>query len=132
MLTTILIILLAILVLYVLTSGGMSEGERAAFERLEAKTDRALEALGIKWDDEVGVAVTKALLVAFDEWERLRGPTNIPPADRRIEAVKLYRRLAGVGLKEAKDRVEDMAHGISHGTNRYVPKARGELDAARR
>lgn len=120
----IVIVCLTALVVYLFSPDGLSEGDRARLSRMEAQTDRVLRALGVNWEEEVGVAVTKELLAVFDQWERDRGTldSNVPPADRMIEAIKLYRRLAGVGLREAKDRVRGMAHQIQLGENRYVPR----------
>jgi ribosomal protein L7/L12 len=129
---TVIAIIVVVAVVYLLSPDGLSESDRAALSKMEAQTDRVLRALGVDWEEEVGVAVTKELLAVFDQWEREPGShsSNVPPAERMIEAVKLYRRLAGVGLRESKDRVEFLAGQINAGENRHVPRARREMGAS--
>lgn len=66
----------------------------------------------------MAVAAVVGALVAmlFVVWSRSRVPGEVPPtmaevrrlhaAGRKIEAIKIYRNLHGVGLKEAKEAVE--------------------------
>jgi ribosomal protein L7/L12 len=123
---TVIVIIVVVAVVYLLSPDGLSESDRAALTKLEVQTERVLRALGVDWEEEVGVAVTKELLAVFDQWEREPGSrvANVPPAERMFEAIQLYRRLAGVGLWEAKERVGVLADQIKMGENRYVPRAR--------
>jgi Ribosomal protein L7/L12 C-terminal domain len=65
----------------------------AVLSRMEAKLDLLLKQANIKFDPYASVPL--------DIVQALR-------AGRKIEAIKLYRQASGVGLKEAKDYVEEV------------------------
>jgi ribosomal protein L7/L12 len=65
----------------------------AVLSRVEAKLDLLLKQANIKFDPYANVPL--------DIVQALRG-------GRKIEAIKLYRQSTGVGLKEAKDFVEEV------------------------
>jgi hypothetical protein len=65
----------------------------AAVTRVEAKLDLLLKQANIKFDPFAQVS--------DDIVEALR-------ANRKIEAIKLYRQATGVGLKEAKEFIEEV------------------------
>jgi ribosomal protein L7/L12 len=65
----------------------------AAVTRVEAKLDLLLKQANIEFDPFAHVS--------NDIVEALR-------ANRKIEAIKLYRRATGVGLKEAKEFIEEV------------------------
>ena len=62
--------------------------------RLEKKLDLILEKLGIQHYDDLNAHIAAPLA-----------------AHKKIEAIKLYRERTGVGLKEAKDAVEEIEKG---------------------
>jgi hypothetical protein len=74
------------------------ENQLAALSRLEAKTDALLNHSGIRFDPyaDVPPAVVDALA---------RG--------QKIEAIKAYRQARGVGLKNAKEFVEEVQRRAS-------------------
>jgi ribosomal protein L7/L12 len=65
----------------------------ASVARLEAKVDLLLKQAGITYDPYKGVS---------------REITDAVQRGRKIEAIKIYRASTGVGLKEAKDFVEEL------------------------
>ncbi len=67
--------------------------ERARLSRLEAKVDLLLKHTGLAYDPMA--AVPSGVLDALQ-------------GGNKIEAIKLYREATGVGLAEAKDRVEEL------------------------
>jgi hypothetical protein len=88
---------LAVVVLILLAGiGARLNGLRsriAVLSRVEAKLDLLLKQANIKFDPYASVP--------FDIVQALR-------EGRKIEAIKLYRQSSGVGLKEAKDFVEEV------------------------
>jgi hypothetical protein len=88
---------LAVVVLILLTGiGARLNGLRsriAVLSRVEAKLDLLLKQANIKFDPYASVPL--------DIVQALR-------EGRKIEAIKLYRQSSGVGLKEAKDFVEEV------------------------
>jgi len=63
--------------------------------RLERKLDALLKHAGV------------------DPWPQVSGEIGeLVRQGRKIEAIKLYREQTGAGLKEAKDRVEEMERGV--------------------
>jgi ribosomal protein L7/L12 len=69
------------------------EARIGAISRVEAKLDLLLQNAGLKYDPYPSVS--------RDVVEALR-------RGEKINAIKLYRQSSGVGLKEAKDAVEEM------------------------
>jgi len=65
----------------------------SAISRIEAKLDLLLKQANIKFDPYAGLQ---------------REIVDALQAGRKIEAIKLYRQSAGVGLKEAKDFIEEL------------------------
>ena len=65
--------------------------ESSRIYRLEAKLDLLLKHANITYDPKVPPGVLEAL-----------------QSGNKIEAIKLYRQATGVGLAEAKDRVEEL------------------------
>jgi hypothetical protein len=88
---------LAVVVLILLAGiGARLNGLRsriAVLSRIEAKLDLLLKQANIKFDPYASVPL--------DIVQALR-------EGRKIEAIKLYRQSSGVGLKEAKDFVEEV------------------------
>jgi ribosomal L7/L12-like protein len=88
---------LAVVVLILLAGiGARLNGLRsriAVLSRVEAKLDLLLKQANIKYDPYASVPL--------DIVQALR-------EGRKIEAIKLYRQSSGVGLKEAKDFVEEV------------------------
>jgi hypothetical protein len=88
---------LAVIALILLASIGVRlNGIRSRIEvlsRVEAKLDLLLKQANIKFDPYANVPL--------DIVQALR-------AGKKIEAIKLYRQSSGVGLKEAKDFVEEV------------------------
>ena len=68
------------------------EQTKGGYLRVQEKLDALLKSAGVQYDPSAGIqeAVTEAIR-----------------ANKMIEAVKLYRAATGVGLKEAKDAVEE-------------------------
>jgi hypothetical protein len=65
----------------------------AVLTRIDAKLDLLLKQANIKYDPYSNVS---------------RGIAEAVRQGKKIEAIKLYRQSTGVGLKEAKDAVEEM------------------------
>lgn len=86
--TTGLILLLVAVAAVVL--GRMSLADRRA-ARIERKLDRIVDHLGLRERDP-----------------RMAEVLTLLRAERKIQAIKLYREITGAGLKEAKDAVEAM------------------------
>jgi hypothetical protein len=72
---------------------GALRNRLGALSRIEAKLDLLLKQANIRFEGQVNVRREVA--------DALR-------AGRKIEAIKLYREATGVGLKEAKDYVEEV------------------------
>jgi ribosomal protein L7/L12 len=88
------VLLIAVLVLQLLVLAKVrAAGLRTDWRipRLERKLDRVLEHLGAKFEDDPMEMVRPLLL-----------------AGRKMDAIKEYRRITGVGLKEAKEAVDGM------------------------
>lgn len=69
--------------------------------RLERKVDLILKNLGIAFEDKAGEMVRPLLL-----------------AGKKMDAIKEYRRITGVGLKDAKEAVEGIAWEIQQDETR--------------
>ena len=76
------------------------EKRGAELSRIEAKLDLLLQNASIKYDPYVNVS--------RDVVEALR-------RGEKINAIKLYRQSSGVGLKEAKDAVEELQRRAGRG-----------------
>ena len=93
----------------------LDHGRRIA--ELERKVSELYERLGQAEPNFGGGGLTFAsdqpASVAAAEDPRLLGEIE---AGREIQAIKLYRELTGVGLKEAKDAVESISAGLRGGS----------------
>src|SRR5262249_14105583 len=91
--TTLAIVWLALMMVVTLVRLASLERRIGALSRIEAKLDALVTHAGIDFDpyDQVPQAVVEALR---------RG--------EKIQAIKLYRESTGVGLREAKEFVEDL------------------------
>ncbi len=73
----------------------------------------AMEAGGSADVSQFTVQSSRASAVSADKATRLVDVIDLVRAGQKIEAIKLYREIFGVGLKEAKDAVEAMAPGAA-------------------
>jgi len=71
----------------------------------------AVEAMEAGQSVDVSPFAVQSLRASTDRATRLMDVMELAHAGRKIEAIKLYREIYGVGLKEAKDAVEAMGTG---------------------
>ena len=97
---------LAVLVVFVLTGwarkAGLSAADRARINRIDAKLDAVLGELGIRFVDPT---MPEGL---SDEVKRLASDR------RKIEAIRLHRKLTGVDLYDAKQAVDGYLERLDH------------------
>ena len=93
--TVLLAILLLLQVALVISLRDVSRRTDWQIPRLERKVDLILKHLGLTFEDKAGEMVRPLLL-----------------AGSKKEAIKEYRRITGVGLKDAKEAVEAIAWEI--------------------
>ena len=94
----------AVLLGTLITSRNKADSERVA--RLEKKLDALLSQAGLE-PNVFAAGSLRASTVSPDVLDLIR-------RGRKIEAIKLYRELnAGVGLKQAKDAVEQMERSLT-------------------
>ncbi len=98
---------LAVLVVFVLTGwarqAGLNPADRGRLNRIDAKLDAVLRELGIRFVDPTtpdGLS---------DEVKRLAAH------HRKIEAIRLHRKLTGVDLYDAKQAVDGYLEQLDHG-----------------
>lgn len=92
---------------------------RAAFGVGLKEAKDAVEAMEAGQSADVSQFPVQSPRASADRATRLAEVMELAHAGRKIEAIKLYREIYGVGLKEAKDAVEAM----DTGTGRPVPVA---------
>lgn len=91
----------------------MTSEDRQRIEQLEgrvARLERAVELLSRAQGVNVGVAVSAAGQGYHDEQV-----VDLIRRGKKIEAVKTFRNITGMGLKEAKDYVDDLHERIKRG-----------------
>jgi ribosomal protein L7/L12 len=91
------VIVVASVVATTLHRASSVERRLQALSRLEAKLDALLNHHGVRLDPYAGVPSAVA--------DALRG-------NRKIDAIKAYRAATGVGLREAKEFVEEVARRV--------------------
>jgi len=81
------------------------EGDiRSRLNRLEQKVDFLLNELGLTEKAEASLFAAHSMNPLLDEIRALLRQ------NRKIEAIKVYREHMGVGLKEAKDVIDNMVY----------------------
>ena len=87
-------VFILLLIVWLVWPGTEQKDSASRLKRLEAKVDLLLEQAGLEFNPlENGQEEVLELL----------------QQGQKIQAIKLYREITGVGLKEAKDEVEEMA-----------------------
>lgn len=98
-LTTVLVgVAVLVLLLAVAGRGGSTKQLERRLDRMEHKLDLLLRHLDVP---QPGPVIGQGPDIAIDQ-----DVVTLARAGRKIEAIKRYRELTGVGLKEAKDAVE--------------------------
>jgi len=77
-----------------------SPDHSAQLDRIERKLDMLLS--------KVGVGVSPSHAPAAGDHPRMAEVRAMVAANRKIDAIKIYREITGLGLKESKDAVDAM------------------------
>lgn len=81
-----------------------SPDHSAQLDRIERKLDMLLSGVGLG----VGSAASPSHIPAPGDHPRMAEVRALVAANRKIEAIKIYREITGLGLKEAKDAIDAM------------------------